>query len=105
MPEDTEAKEQTSEAAAAEDQSDLPEIGVDVEEIGTLKKKVTVKVPRGRIDAKYEEMFGELGRTAQVPGFRIGRAPRKLIEKRFGKEISRDVRNAVIGESLDDAVE
>ena len=105
MPEDTEAKEQTDEQAAEAEKSDLPEIGVDVEEVGTLRKKVTVKVPRGRIDAKYDEMFGELGRTAQVPGFRIGRAPRKLIEKRFGKEVSRDVRNAVIGESLGDAVE
>ncbi len=106
MPEDTEVKKQTDEQEAeAEKKSDLPEIGVDVEEVGTLKKKVTVKVPRGRIDAKYDEMFGELGRTAQVPGFRIGRAPRKLIEKRFGKEVERDVRNAIIGDSLGDAVE
>ncbi|MBL7133807.1 MAG: trigger factor [Phycisphaerae bacterium] len=106
MPEETKVKEQTNEEASpGQKQSDLPEIGVAVEEIGTLKKRVTVKVPRGRIDAKYDEMFGELGRTAQVPGFRIGRAPRRLIEKRFGKEILRDVRNAVIGESLGDAVE
>ena len=106
MPEDTEVKEQAvEETAAGEKKSDLPEIDVSVEETGTLRKRVTVKIPRGRIEAKYDEMFGQLGRTAQVPGFRIGRAPRKLIEKRFGKEVSQDVRNAVIGESLGDAVE
>ena len=86
-------------------QSDLPEIDVAVEDAGTLKKKVSITIPRGRIDAKYDEMFGELSRTAQVPGFRIGRAPRKLIEKRFGKEVGQDVRNAVIGESLSDAMD
>ncbi len=79
--------------------------GVEVEDAGTLKKKVVVTVPRAAIDAKREEMFGELERTAQVPGFRIGRAPRRLIERRFGRDVSRDVRNAVIGESLGKAVE
>jgi len=106
MSEDTEVKKDQEQAAASGDgPDDLPEIQVAVEDIGTLKKRVTVTIPRGRIDAKYDELFGELSRTAQVPGFRIGRAPRKLIEKRFGKEVSQDVRNAVIGESLGDAVE
>ncbi len=50
-------------------------------------------------------MFGELGRTAQVPGFRIGHAPRRLIEKRFGKEITEDVRNAMVAEALTPAIE
>jgi trigger factor len=84
---------------------DLPGNKVDVEEVGTLRKKVTVTIPRERIDAKLDEMFGELSGTAQVPGFRIGRAPRRLIEKRFGKDISEDVRNALVGESMGDAIE
>jgi trigger factor len=92
----------TEQAEEAEEEFDY---GVEVEDAGTLKKKVVVTVPRAAIDAKREEMFGELERTAQVPGFRIGRAPRRLIEKRFGRDVSRDVRNAVIGESLGKAVE
>ena len=35
-----------------------------------------------------------------MPGFRIGRAPRRLLEKRFGREVGEDVRNALVGESL-----
>ncbi len=83
----------------------LPENQVDVEDAGTLKKKVTVTVPRASIDAKIDEMFGELATSAQVPGFRVGRAPRRLLEKRFGKEVGEDVRNAIIGESLGSAIE
>jgi trigger factor len=82
-----------------------PKVDVEVSEAGTLKKKVTVTVPRERIDAQYEEMFGELSQSAQVPGFRIGRAPRRLIEKRFGKDIEQDVRNAVLGEALGEGIE
>ncbi len=80
------------------------EYGVDVSDAGTLKKKVTVTVPAKAIDAKRDEMFGELANTAQVPGFRIGRAPRRLIERRFGKEVGQDVRNAVLGDSLGKAI-
>jgi trigger factor len=96
------AAEPTTDLAAA---TKLPDNAVDVQDAGTLKKKITVTVPRARIDAKVDEMFGELGRTAQVPGFRIGHAPRRLIEKRFGKEITEDVRNAMVAEALAPAIE
>jgi trigger factor len=106
-----EIQEQTdqSKAPAAAGEKPKEEKGpankVELADAGTLKKKVTVTIPREKIDAKFGEMFGELAGTAQVPGFRIGHAPRRLIEKRFGKEVSRDVRNAIIGESLGDAIE
>ncbi|MBS3820482.1 MAG: trigger factor [Phycisphaerae bacterium] len=94
------------ESVTAEGGSDeLPENKVNVEDSGTLKKKITVTVPRERIDAKMDEMFGELSTSAQVPGFRVGRAPRRLLEKRFGKDVREDVRNALIGESIGTAIE
>jgi len=95
----------TAEKAEAQEAPALPENTVDVEDAGPLKKKLTVTVSRQRIDAKLDEMFGELGGTAQIPGFRIGHAPRRLIEKRFGKEVSDDVRNALVGEAVGEAIE
>lgn len=91
----------------AEDQQEdnLPENKVNVEDVGTLKKKITVTISQEKIEAKRNEMFGELSGTAQIPGFRVGRAPRRLIEKRFGKEVTQDVRNAIIGESIGHAIE
>lgn len=106
MTEETPANEADA-AAQNQDQPEdnLPANTVEVEEVGMLKKKVTVTVHRGRIDGKLDEMFGELSTSAQVPGFRIGRAPRRLIEKRFGKDVGDDVRNALVGESIGDALE
>ena len=103
-----EAVASADEAPADEESSDedqpeedtLPPFEFEAEDTGTLKKTVTVTVPRERIDAKCDEMFGELGQSAQVPGFRIGRAPRRLVEKRFGKEVSRDVCASLVGEAL-----
>ena len=64
----------------------LPENTVTIADTGKLRKRFTVEVARERIEAKFNEMFGELGHSAQVPGFRVGHAPRRLIEKRFGTE-------------------
>ncbi|MCD6378758.1 MAG: trigger factor [Planctomycetes bacterium] len=89
---------------APAEQEELPPDAVTVEEIDTLRRKVTVRVDKSKIESKFDEMFGELGRSAQIPGFRIGRAPRRLIEKRFGKEIAADVRNAVVAEAMDKAL-
>ncbi|MHC4982318.1 MAG: trigger factor [Planctomycetota bacterium] len=107
MPEDTQEQTDEEKASAAEqtEAQEGPANEVAVEDTGTLKKKLTVTIPREKIDAKFDEMFGELATTAPVPGFRVGRAPRRLIEKRFGKEVSADVRNALIGESLADAID
>ncbi|MCK4601909.1 MAG: trigger factor, partial [Phycisphaerae bacterium] len=106
MPEETQETQDTQAKQSQTDtEADGPQNSVSVEDAGTLKKKLTVTVPRAKIDGKFDEMFGELGRTAQVPGFRIGRAPKRLIEKRFGKEVGEDVRNAIIGESIGDAIE
>ena len=85
------AAEETLTPGQQEESPKLPENVIDVQDSGTLKKKVTITVPRARIDAKFNEMFGELASTTQIPGFRIGHAPRRLIEKRFGKEVSQDV--------------
>ncbi|MBS3733464.1 MAG: trigger factor [Phycisphaerae bacterium] len=115
-PEDTAPQDPTAPNDAATTQPAEPQTDGDVqdeatrntvtvEDAGTLKKKITVTVPRQTIDAKFDEMYGELVESAQVPGFRIGRAPRRLIEKRFGREVSGDVRNAIIGEALGDALE
>ena len=107
MPEETQDKQGQSDTAenAADKAAETPQNTVTIADAGTLRKKVTVAIPRERIDEKFDEMFGQLSQTAQVPGFRLGRAPRRLLEKRFGKEVSEDVRNAMVGESIGEAIE
>jgi trigger factor len=97
--------DQTTPPAAEGNEAQAVNYDVKVEDSGTLKKKLTVTVPADRIVKKRDEMFGELGQNAQIPGFRVGHAPRRLIEKRFGKEVADDVRNALVGEALGAALE
>ena len=104
MSDDTTQPTDVNETTAEDEATESP-YGVAVEDAGALKKKVTVTIPRKLIDEKFNELYGELGYTAQVPGFRVGHAPRRLLEKRFGNEVGDDVRNNLIGESIGQAIE
>ena len=78
---------------------------VTVEDAGPATKKVSVQIPEDRIKARLSQQFKEIRRDAQLPGFRAGRAPAKLIEKKFGSEIKEQVRRDLMRESYEQAVE
>ncbi len=67
---------------------------------GACERHVTVTIPREDIDRYLDREYSELVRTAQVPGFRPGRAPRKLIEHRFRKQVSTQVKYALVADAL-----
>lgn len=78
---------------------------VEVTDAGPAAKKVSVVVPRDRIDAKMKEIFGEVRGEAALPGFRRGKAPRHLVEKKFGKAVRDQVQGDLLRESYQQAIE
>lgn len=78
---------------------------IKIEDAGPATKKVSVEIPEDRIKTKLTEQFKELRQQAAIPGFRVGHAPAKLIEKRFGSDIKDQVRRSLISESYEQAVE
>ncbi len=61
-----------------------------------LKREFTVILTAAEIDAKINEKLGEIGKTVNMPGFRPGKIPLKLLKSKYGK--------AVMGEVLESAV-
>ncbi len=74
-------------------------LGITVEDIGTLRQRITLTVPAAIIEDRLDEQFSELQRESDVPGFRTGRAPRRLVEKRFGSEVRNQLKQQLIGEA------
>lgn len=97
--------EESTTTGAEETKDNLPPVGVEVEDLGSLRKKIRITVPAERIAAKRDESIKQLHNSAQVPGFRIGRAPRRLIEKRFGTELGQDVKASMVAAGYQAAVE
>jgi len=77
---------------------------VAVEDIGPCKKKVTIEVPEETIKEAADEQYRELRRDAVLPGFRKGRAPRRLLEKRFGKETGEQIKLKLLSEASEAAI-
>jgi trigger factor len=77
---------------------------VAVEEVGPCKKKVIVEVPEETIKDVVDEQYRQLRHEAVLPGFRKGRAPRRLLEKRFGKETSEQVKLKLLAEASEAAI-
>jgi len=91
-----------SSTAVEEQPFDYP---IRVEDAGPATKKVHIEIPQERIASKLEESFKELRQQAAIPGFRVGHAPAKLIEKRFAQDVKDQVRRQLISESYEQAVE
>jgi trigger factor len=88
------AKEQTSEIKNE----------VTIENIGPCKKKIIIEVPQEAITAAADKQYESLRKEVVLPGFRKGRAPRRLLEKRFGKETSDQIKLQLLSEAGDAAV-
>ncbi|HQH70425.1 MAG TPA: trigger factor, partial [Candidatus Hydrogenedentes bacterium] len=90
------AAEEAAATAAADDAAEEEEDFVEdpkfeVDYKGDCAYEVKVSIPPANRSHKSAEMIDELKKEAEVPGFRPGRAPRKLIEKKFGKIVKGEV--------------
>jgi trigger factor len=74
---------------------------VELRDVGPCKKHVKVTVDRSSIDTLIDKKFSELVVDTPVAGFRPGKAPRKIIERRFRKDVTQQVRAEVLLKSLE----
>ncbi|MDD5134808.1 MAG: trigger factor [Phycisphaerae bacterium] len=77
---------------------------VKIEDAGPCKKKVSIEIPTERISKMFDEQYFELRKDALVPGFRKGRVPRRLLEKRFGKEVGEQAKVKLLLEASEAAL-
>jgi len=78
---------------------------VERQELGPLRLKLTVTIPRETLDQRFNEEFQELKRDALVPGFRKGHAPLKLVEKRFASDVGDQIKTQLIANGYMAALE
>ena len=93
----------TSAATESPDSSaEKPEIklAVKVESPQACLRQVVVTIPQGEVQRYLRDAYDELAPEAQVPGFRAGRAPRKLVEKQFKDRVQEQVKGSLLMDSL-----
>ncbi|MGO4443749.1 trigger factor [Mycobacterium sp. 2YAF39] len=70
-----------------------------VEKLSPTRVRINVEVPFTELEPEFDKAFKALAGQVRLPGFRPGKAPRKLLEARFGREAMMDqvVSDAVPG--------
>jgi trigger factor len=76
-----------------------------VDPLGPCRKKVSVIVPAERVQEEFERQYQEINKNLVLPGFRKGRAPRKVLEKRFASHIGPEVKEGLVKAALEKLLE
>lgn len=76
-----------------------------IEEIGPCKKRLAITVPAAEVLQELEKGFREASRYARIPGFRPGKAPRALLEKKFGASLRQNLKEQLVEDSWKKALD
>ncbi|MBC2595822.1 trigger factor [Ruficoccus amylovorans] len=80
-------------------------MNIQVADINDTRKLVTVTVTRDEIAEKEVSLLGDFAKQARLPGFRPGKAPKDMVKKRYGKEIQKEVRQKLVSEAYQKAID
>ena len=78
---------------------------ISVSDAGPAAKRIDVTVPSASVDGHVSTALSGLQRDAAVPGFRKGKVPASLLRRKFGSALLNDVRQRLIAESYQKALE
>jgi trigger factor len=63
-----------------------------------------VEVPSTTVNAEKSKILASYAKQAKIPGFRPGKAPLTVIEKRFQKDIKEEIESRLIDQSLQESL-
>ena len=76
-----------------------------LEDISPVKKKLLIEIDSKEVDKRLNHAYGEIRKSAKIPGFRPGKVPRKILETYFGNQVIDDVTRELISDSFPKAVD
>ncbi|MGN7612025.1 trigger factor [Magnetococcales bacterium HHB-1] len=77
---------------------------VTVEENGTFDRIVEITIPADRVTKMLDQELKRLAGNVRMPGFRPGKVPARLIEKRYRDHLNSDIGEKLVRETFADAL-
>lgn len=78
---------------------------VSFKSVGTCRKTMTVEVPAEAVAEERAELLKYYAKGVAIPGFRKGKAPKELVEKKFAKEMTADLKDRMVPKYYHEALE
>jgi trigger factor len=79
-------------------------MNVSVETLPNCLATLRVEVGSDHISPAREHLIRDFMKDARIPGFRPGKTPRALVEKRFQKQIHEELESKVLNDALSQAI-
>src|SRR6202171_395261 len=77
------------------------EVEKQPDSVSTLK----IELPPEEVSKEWDAIANSFARFAKIPGYRPGKAPRKVIEAKFKKEIQDELQKKLVSKSYHEAIE
>ncbi|MBU1169202.1 MAG: trigger factor [Proteobacteria bacterium] len=78
---------------------------VSIEDVNTVKKILHIEVPEEKVVSDVDAAYNKLKKTAKVNGFRTGKAPRAVLERKFKSDVHADVVSHLVQTTLFEAIQ
>jgi len=78
---------------------------VTVESRPGLGRRMRIEVPEDRISGEIHKRLQKLAGDIQLPGFRPGKVPMKVVKQRFGSQVRNEVVGEIVQSSFADALQ
>lgn len=76
-----------------------------IKKLKNCKHSLEVSLPAEKVKEAFDEVYGDLGKYASVPGFRQGKAPRDLLELHYSKTAREEVLKKLIPRTYEKILE
>lgn len=77
---------------------------VSVEITQGLERRLTISVPAETVDVEVKNRLRQVSKTQRIDGFRPGKVPASVIQKRYGKSVRQEVAGEIMQRNFVDAI-
>lgn len=77
---------------------------VSVETTQGLERRLTISVPAESVDVEVKNRLRHIARTQKINGFRPGKVPPSVIQKRYGQSVRQEVAGELMQRNFVDAI-
>ncbi len=80
-------------------------MNIEIQDVSVSRKTLVVTLDKSEVEAIHRSVVAEVAKVASLPGFRAGKVPAAIVEKRFAKEIEGEFKSKVVNKAYEDGLQ
>ena len=85
--------------------NETAELKISMEKPGAWARRLTITVPAARVERERKAAVQRLAKNVRLPGFRKGKVPAHMMEKRWGQAIEQEAIEKLVGDAYREAIQ